>query len=248
MRISAIIIGYNEAKYIERCLNNCAQWADEIIYFDSFSTDGSDEFAVRQENVKLYKHRYDNTRNQRNRALDVAKGEWRFLLDVDEYLSDPLIGWINLPGWLENHPFDTLELFRHNVVDNVDMGHERTIHLVKRGIIHGGHPLHADRAANKKSIGQVGPMHSCVEHQKTSIQWCERMRIYYWMEPHKYLAGPGIPPGSEDLVPPEKNYKDRNEMDVMTEFMDAGLDKRLTEGYLKAQGLEITEKGWRRKK
>lgn len=266
-KISAIVIGYNEAKYIKRCLNNCAQWADEIVYVDSFSTDGSDEYpkadfwynGSRTCQMKFIQHRYDNTRDQRNRALEAASHDWRFILDVDEYLSENAIE--KLPSILEtcdeHQDIRAVRFERHNFVDAVDMGQEGIIHMVKRGVLHGGHPLHADRAAgvDRRDIIVLGQK---VIHQKTAVQWMERARIYWWMCPYTFapnwtegMAGQAEatrPPGSEDLEPPHQNWWKRDTIDVMTEFMDAGLDKRLTPGYLEKMGLEITPKGWGRKK
>lgn len=269
-KISAIIIGYNEAKYVKRCLDNCAKWADEIIYFDSFSTDGSDETACSYERMKFFHNRYDNTRDQRNRALEVSTGDWNLILDVDEFLSEELIE--QLPYEIQRAEEDgcnAIRVLRNNLVidldgNEVNMGMEPTIHVVKRGILHAGHPLHANRAHHPAHQLKLRECAFPVVHQKTAIQWMERARIYWWMCPYTFLpinSGLSLneiyfggqskiilqsyaPPGSEDLIPPKENWEERWKIDVMSEFMDKGLDKRLTAGYLKEAGLIITEKGW----
>ena len=52
MTLSVIIITKNEAAVIERCLQSVA-WADEIILFDTDSTDGTPELA-RALNAKVH--------------------------------------------------------------------------------------------------------------------------------------------------------------------------------------------------
>ncbi len=46
-KISAVIITYNEEKFIDKCLASIDGIADEIIVVDSFSTDGQRKMFVK---------------------------------------------------------------------------------------------------------------------------------------------------------------------------------------------------------
>ncbi len=82
MKLSVIIITKNEAEGIRACLKSVA-WADEIIVVDSGSTDGTVEIC-REFTDKVYVKDWPGFGPQKNRALDLATGEWVLSLDADE--------------------------------------------------------------------------------------------------------------------------------------------------------------------
>jgi len=84
-RLSLIVITYNEAHNIERCLAS-VPFADEKIVMDSASTDDTVSLA-RQYTSKVYVTDWPGYGAQRNRALSKATGDWVLALDADEYLS-----------------------------------------------------------------------------------------------------------------------------------------------------------------
>jgi len=86
--VSAIVITLNEEKNIERCLRS-VQWMDEIIVFDSFSTDKTIEFAKRF-TPHVFQHAYDGDIPQRERGIAKSTGNWIFYIDADEEVSDEL--------------------------------------------------------------------------------------------------------------------------------------------------------------
>jgi len=87
--ISAIVITKNEEQRIEACLSSL-QWADEIIVVDSGSTDRTRELCEQNDKVKFYERPWDGFGIQKNRALDLASGEWIFSIDADETASPEL--------------------------------------------------------------------------------------------------------------------------------------------------------------
>ncbi len=87
-RLSVTIITKNEAHRIERCLRSVA-FADEVIVVDSGSTDGTVEIA-RGLGARVVVTDWPGFGPQKNRALDLATGDWILSLDADEVVDDDL--------------------------------------------------------------------------------------------------------------------------------------------------------------
>lgn len=90
IKISALLITYNEEDNILRFLDE-ASYAEEIIIVDSFSTDKTEELAIKNPKVHFVKRKFDNFTAQRNFALSLAKNDWVTFFDADEELSEDLI-------------------------------------------------------------------------------------------------------------------------------------------------------------
>jgi glycosyltransferase involved in cell wall biosynthesis len=86
--LAAIILTLNEAKHLPDCLRSLA-WADEVVVFDSFSTDRTPEIA-REHGARLLQHRFENYAWQRNAALDQVQAEWILFVDADERATPEL--------------------------------------------------------------------------------------------------------------------------------------------------------------
>jgi len=94
LKVSVIIPVYNVERYLNTCLNSVLRQTlkeFEIICIDDCSTDKSwdilREYANKDSRVKIIK----NERNlgpsvARNRGLDMAKGEYIFFLDSDDFI------------------------------------------------------------------------------------------------------------------------------------------------------------------
>jgi glycosyltransferase involved in cell wall biosynthesis len=88
--ISVVILTYNEAVNIRRCLASVA-WSDDVLVIDSGSTDGTQDVAVAM--GARVKHRpFDNFANQRNFALDEGglRHRWVLHVDADEEVTPEL--------------------------------------------------------------------------------------------------------------------------------------------------------------
>ncbi len=86
IKLSAVIISYNEERDIERCLESLTDLADEVLVLDSFSTD-STEAICRRFGVRFEQHSFDGYVSQKNRALQMAAFDHVLSLDADEALS-----------------------------------------------------------------------------------------------------------------------------------------------------------------
>jgi glycosyltransferase involved in cell wall biosynthesis len=88
-KISAIIITFNEEKFIGKCLESLGDIADEIVVVDSFSTDSTGEIC-RKHNVRFIQHPFEGYVEQKNYALTHAMYPLVLSLDADEALSAEL--------------------------------------------------------------------------------------------------------------------------------------------------------------
>jgi glycosyltransferase involved in cell wall biosynthesis len=93
MKISGIIITFNEEKRIESCIRSLLTVCDEVVVLDSFSTDKT-ESICRAQGVKFYQQPFLGYIEQKNAALELAQFEWVLSLDGDECLSDEAIAKI----------------------------------------------------------------------------------------------------------------------------------------------------------
>jgi (heptosyl)LPS beta-1,4-glucosyltransferase len=89
-KISAVVLTKNEEDRIEKCLQSL-QWVDEVVVFDSGSTDKTLEIAKTFDNVKVFSEPgWGGFGKQRQISKDVATGEWIFMVDADEVIPDTL--------------------------------------------------------------------------------------------------------------------------------------------------------------
>ena len=88
--ISAVVLTYNEENILYRCLN-ALSFVDEIIVFDSFSTDATLSIA-RSMGAHVIQRKFDNYANQRNAALASVNpnSSWILMVDADEIVEENL--------------------------------------------------------------------------------------------------------------------------------------------------------------
>lgn len=89
MKLSVVIITFNEARNIGRCLESVKAVADEIVVVDSFSTDETGEIC-RQYGVRFVQHAFEGHIEQKNYAMSLAAHPYVLSLDADEALDDSL--------------------------------------------------------------------------------------------------------------------------------------------------------------
>lgn len=87
--LSVIIITKNEEPNIRRCLESVS-FADEIIVLDSGSRDNTVAIAREFTDKVFINEAWQGYGIQKQRALDVATGDWVLNLDADESVSESL--------------------------------------------------------------------------------------------------------------------------------------------------------------
>jgi len=90
MKISQVIITFNEEKNIGRCLKSACQLVDEIVVVDSGSTDRTEQI-VREFGARWISREWAGYVDQKNYALKQASNEWILSMDADEALSPELL-------------------------------------------------------------------------------------------------------------------------------------------------------------
>ena len=89
MRLSVIVITRNERANISDCLMNL-DFADEIVVLDNASTDGTADIARGLGAKVSMSQDWPGFGRQKNRALDLAGGEWVLSIDADERVTPEL--------------------------------------------------------------------------------------------------------------------------------------------------------------
>ena len=89
VKISAVIITYNEENNIGRCIDSIRPVVDEIVVIDSFSTDRTKEIC-KEKKVRIVDHPFRSHIDQKNFAIYQAVYDTILSLDADEYLSEQL--------------------------------------------------------------------------------------------------------------------------------------------------------------
>ncbi|TFG73434.1 MAG: glycosyltransferase family 2 protein [Anaerolineales bacterium] len=112
MKITAIILTKNEAKRIEPCIRSL-DWCDEVVVFDSFSTDGTQALA-RNLGARVIENPFVNFTQQRNAALALVASDWTFFVDADEVAESALAQ--EIPEATQNNAIDVWWVPRHNYI------------------------------------------------------------------------------------------------------------------------------------
>src|SRR5882672_10638282 len=87
--LTVTVITHNESRVIARCLESIA-WADEVIVLDSGSVDDTADLASRLRAKVTTTADWPGFGPQKNRALDLATGDWVLSLDADEWVTPEL--------------------------------------------------------------------------------------------------------------------------------------------------------------
>lgn len=121
VKISGVIISYNEEEYIERCIQSMLGIVDEIVIVDSYSTDGTKTICEKYDTVFIEKP-FESFGEQKDFAVQQASYEYILSLDADEALSDTLkesilevkSNWQKDAYWLKRRNFYCGKWLKHS--------------------------------------------------------------------------------------------------------------------------------------
>ena len=159
-KLSVMITGQDVAGFLPRVLDNAARVADEIVFVDGGSRDGTLELASQAAKVRVVHRAFDgNIAAQKNFGIEQCTGDWIMVLDADELMSDRLCRliprlvrswfahWYKLPRyWVledssplryvdsrRHYPDHQLRLFRNLPVFRYTPDRPVHVHFPKRG-------------------------------------------------------------------------------------------------------------------
>lgn len=89
VKLSVVIITFNEEHNIERCLKSVVNIADEIVVVDSFSTDNT-SYICKKYNVNFVQNKWLGYSKQKNKANSLSNNDYILSIDADEAVSKEL--------------------------------------------------------------------------------------------------------------------------------------------------------------
>lgn len=202
MKISIIIPAYNTEKYVYKCLTSVlsqdlSEEEFEIILVDDGSSDNTSKLAcdilAEKKNKKIIFQSNQRQGAARNNALKVAKGEYIWFVDSDDYVEEYVLR--ELYEVASENKLDVL--FFHDNKIGADGKVIQQIHkyLSKKYYekIHFGRELISERCIN------MGPCYNLIKKElleKYSLKFIEgvlyednefMLRLYYYAERVLYL-------------------------------------------------------------
>lgn len=83
MMLSVVVLTLNEQEHLPGCLESLRGMGQELLVFDSYSSDRTVAIA-REMGARIEMRAFDDYSRQRNAALAAAQGDWVFFVDADE--------------------------------------------------------------------------------------------------------------------------------------------------------------------
>lgn len=187
-KLSVVIITKNEENFITDAIKS-ALFADEVIILDSGSIDKTCEIA-KELGAKVYQNEWLGFGPQKNRAVELAKNDWVFVLDSDERitkeLKDEIVATLKEPQFngyfiarLNNffgknikncglYPDYSIRLFNKNYGKFNDVSVHESIQLTSKAAYLKNHMIHLAYDSIEEFI-QKQNRYSSLNHKKKSL-------------------------------------------------------------------------------
>ncbi len=138
--LSACMIVKDEEELLSKCLSSLSGLVDEVVIYDTGSTDGTVQLARDAGATVIEGYWDDDFGRARNAALQACKGEWVIHIDADEVLEcDPLA----LRQRLQQSPIAALQVEILNLsTDGRNNLTHRPCRIFKRALHHWSGRLH----------------------------------------------------------------------------------------------------------
>lgn len=148
MKISLCLIVKNEEKFLSRCLENAARFADEIIIVDTGSTDKTKEIAEKFTD-KIFDFEWINDFSAaRNFAFSKATMDYQMWLDADDVIPEKSVKEINeLKGKLN----DDAEIVTMKYVLSFDQNNNPGFYSTRERLF-----------KRSKNYQWIDPVHECI--------------------------------------------------------------------------------------
>lgn len=225
MSLSVILITRNEAQRLRDVLQ-AVTWADEIVVLDSGSTDNTVAIAREFTDKVVVSRDWPGFGPQKNRALDLATGDWILSIDADEVVTPVLAEEIRhvmaasrgavyaLPrlsfflgrpmkhgGWWPDH---VPRLFRRNCARfSDDLVHERLLFdgqavVLKNPLLHDTMPSLEDAISKMDRYSSAGALRMHAQGRTSNVS---RALVHSaWTFFRCYVLRAGFLDGAEGFV------------------------------------------------
>lgn len=194
--VSAMIMTKDEERNVAACIESLG-WADEVVVFDSFSSDKTVDIA-RQRGAAVVQRKFDDFSTHKNWALDNIefRNSWLLLLDADERATPALFAEItqilSAPGEHVGFYIARQNMFGGRWIRHGGMYPDWNLRLLKLG-----HGRYEARIVHEHMIlnGPVGFLKTALVHfndNKGIEQYIARHNRYSTMEAleiHQQLMG-----------------------------------------------------------
>lgn len=145
--VSMCLIAKNEEKNLRRCLRSVKAIADEIIFVDTGSTDGTIEIA-KQYTEKIWVHPWNDSFSEaRNHYLKYATGEWIFQIDADEELVGE-----DIPRVRQAVRDNSVDAVMVQIFSKLRNGRSEGVHCVER-IFRNNGAIHYEGRVHNRLVG-----------------------------------------------------------------------------------------------
>jgi glycosyltransferase involved in cell wall biosynthesis len=225
MKISAVIITFNEERNIARCIDSLDGVADEVIVVDSYSTDKTQKICE-DKGVMFTQRTWDDYSAQKNYANSLAQFDYILSIDSDEALSEELKEsikeiksgtlvegytvnrltnycgrWIKHCGW---YPDKKLRLWKNEAATWTGTIHETLSHKMSGiGHLHGD-LLHYSYYSIAQHVGQINRF-TDLQAEKLFNSGKSPSMLKTWFSPpfkffQKYIIQGGFLDGREGYI------------------------------------------------
>lgn len=191
-KLSIIVPVYNAQKYLKDCLNSILRIKEkelEVIIVDDGSTDESgricDEYAKRDERVKVIHQKNSGVSSARNKGISIAVGEWILFVDSDDCLlsnfEQDVVNKLDLKYDLFFYHFTQNEkqLFPEKLENSsAHICNKEEIKIIQRGLLNQDDKKYCE--LSQGTIDFVSPW-GCVLKRKV-IQEIKFPEDIYWSE------------------------------------------------------------------
>lgn len=192
-RLSVCLITFNEVDRVERCLQSVQSIADEIIVFDSGSTDGTVDL-VRRYTDKVWVTEWPGFGVQKQRAIEQASGDWILIIDADEALDATVQQAI---AELKKRPLDAVQevgfkikwgVVRHGKLLRFGRSARSPLRLVQREGANFSPDLVHEKLNHRP--GKIGKLPGLLLHYTARDYGhaLEKNSKYAWLGSQKYFA------------------------------------------------------------
>jgi glycosyltransferase involved in cell wall biosynthesis len=217
VKISAVVITYNEENNIGRCLESLQKTADEIVVVDSDSCDATAEIC-KDKGARFIQHSFEGHIEQKNFALSCATNDYILSLDADEALSVELIQSIRAArqNWSEdgysvnrltNYCGTWIRMWDRrkghwggiNPHDHVVMDQDSRVHHLSGDLLHYSYPTIRDHISQINNFSDIAARAAFEKgrHSNMLLDICLNPGLTFFK---KYVLKLGVLDGYEGFV------------------------------------------------